>query len=124
MRKTAQPIRHTLTSFHVLLQIYNEMIRDLLNPASGYLELREDSRGVCTVAGLTEVSARSTEEVSATRYKLQKKSRSSLVVSKTLTAFKHISSSIIYYRTQYLTVLTLFLVLQLLNVVLFNGSYS
>ncbi len=39
------------------------MIRDLLNPASGYLELREDSKGVCTVAGLTEVSARSTEEV-------------------------------------------------------------
>ena len=39
------------------------MIRDLLNPSSGYLELREDSRGVCTVAGLTEVSARSTEEV-------------------------------------------------------------
>lgn len=25
-------------------QIYNEMIRDLLNPALGYLELREDSR--------------------------------------------------------------------------------
>ena len=40
------------------------MIRDLLNPASGYLELREDHKGVCTVAGLTEVSARSTEEVS------------------------------------------------------------
>ena len=48
---------------HIPLQIYNEMIRDLLNPSSGYLELREDSRGVCTVAGLTEVSARSTEEV-------------------------------------------------------------
>ncbi|KAB0400690.1 hypothetical protein E2I00_008315, partial [Balaenoptera physalus] len=36
--------------------IYNEMIRDLLNPALGYLELREDSKGVIQVAGITEVS--------------------------------------------------------------------
>ncbi|KAF5919444.1 hypothetical protein HPG69_006044 [Diceros bicornis minor] len=36
------------------LEIYNEMIRDLLNPALGYLELREDSKGVIQVAGITE----------------------------------------------------------------------
>ncbi|EPQ04982.1 Kinesin-like protein KIF19 [Myotis brandtii] len=37
------------------LEIYNEMIRDLLNPALGYLELREDSKGVIQVAGITEI---------------------------------------------------------------------
>lgn len=46
------------------LEIYNEQIRDLLNPSSGYLELREDSRGRnIQVAGLTEISTTSTEEV-------------------------------------------------------------
>ena len=44
-------------------QIYNEMIRDLLNPSSGILDLREDSRGNVQVAGLSEVTAESTEEV-------------------------------------------------------------
>ncbi|KAL0598202.1 Kinesin-like protein KIF19 [Plecturocebus cupreus] len=37
------------------LEIYNEMIRDLLNPSLGYLELREDSKGVIQVAGITEI---------------------------------------------------------------------
>ncbi|XP_063916850.1 kinesin-like protein KIF19 isoform X2 [Zophobas morio] len=46
------------------LELYNEQIRDLLNPASGYLELREDSRGRnIQVAGLQEVSTTSTNEV-------------------------------------------------------------
>ncbi|XP_019645474.1 PREDICTED: kinesin-like protein KIF19 isoform X1 [Branchiostoma belcheri] len=44
------------------LEIYNEMIRDLLSPESGYLELREDTKGV-QVAGLSEVNAKSTKEV-------------------------------------------------------------
>lgn len=43
-------------------QIYNEMIRDLLNPTSGFLELREDSKGV-VVAGISEVQAKKTSEV-------------------------------------------------------------
>ena len=47
------------------LELYNENIRDLLNPNSGYLDLREDSTSNTTVAGLTEVSATYTEEVSA-----------------------------------------------------------
>ncbi|XP_033840198.1 kinesin-like protein KIF19 [Periophthalmus magnuspinnatus] len=45
------------------LEIYNEMIRDLLNPASGFLDLREDSKGVIQVAGITEVSTINAQEI-------------------------------------------------------------
>ena len=46
------------------LEIYNENIRDLLNPGSGHLELRDDSRGRnITVAGLSEVTTKNTAEV-------------------------------------------------------------
>ena len=46
------------------LEIYNENIRDLLNPSSGHLDLRDDSRGKnITVAGLSEVATKNTEEV-------------------------------------------------------------
>ncbi|XP_034798711.2 kinesin-like protein KIF19 isoform X5 [Pan paniscus] len=45
------------------LEIYNEMIRDLLNPSLGYLELREDARGVIQVAGITEVSTINAKEI-------------------------------------------------------------
>ena len=38
------------------------MIRDLLNPSTDYLDLREDSKGV-QVAGLTEYEALTTSEV-------------------------------------------------------------
>jgi len=47
------------------LEIYNENIRDLLNPASGFLELREDTsrnRNI-QVAGLSEVVVISIDEV-------------------------------------------------------------
>lgn len=55
-------------NFHSLLylQIYNEMIRDLLNPSSGILELREDSKGEIQVAGITEVSTINAQEVGDT----------------------------------------------------------
>ena len=39
------------------------MIRDLLNPSTGYLDLREDSKGAVGVAGLSTTSARSASEV-------------------------------------------------------------
>ena len=39
------------------------MIRDLLNPSSGILDLREDAKGGIQVAGLTKIKARSTDEV-------------------------------------------------------------
>lgn len=44
-------------------KIYNEMIRDLLNPSSGYLELREDSKGEIRIAGITEFSTCNAKEV-------------------------------------------------------------
>ncbi|KAM9281771.1 kinesin-like protein KIF19 [Morus bassanus] len=45
------------------LEIYNEMIRDLLNPSVGYLQLREDASGTVQVAGITKVSTINAEEV-------------------------------------------------------------
>jgi kinesin family protein 18/19 len=66
------------------LELYNEQIRDLLNPSSGYLELREDSRGRnIQVAGLQEISTTSTNEVSFRLYNfymIQSRSCSSLLI--------------------------------------------
>ncbi|XP_060067526.1 kinesin-like protein KIF19 [Ylistrum balloti] len=45
------------------LEIYNEMIRDLLSPSSGILDLREDAKGGVQVAGLSEVTTHTTSEV-------------------------------------------------------------
>lgn len=54
------PARQVIMSY---LEVYNEKIKDLLNPSSQQLELREDSSGGVRVAGLSEVFAQSTEEV-------------------------------------------------------------
>ncbi|CAL1278562.1 unnamed protein product [Larinioides sclopetarius] len=45
------------------MEIYNENIRDLLNPSTAQLELREDAKGNHQVAGLSEVEICSSEEV-------------------------------------------------------------
>ena len=47
------------------LEIYNELIRDLLAPSSSppLLELREDAKGTIQVAGLIELIAKTPEEV-------------------------------------------------------------
>lgn len=52
-----------ITHQSTYLQIYNEMIRDLLNPSSGYLELREDAKGEIRIAGITEFSTCNAKEV-------------------------------------------------------------
>ncbi|XP_069841024.1 kinesin-like protein KIF19 [Dendropsophus ebraccatus] len=44
------------------LEIYNELIRDLINPSSGFLELREDTKGNIQIAGITEVFTHNAEE--------------------------------------------------------------
>ncbi|XP_043464822.1 kinesin-like protein KIF19 isoform X2 [Leptopilina heterotoma] len=61
-RRLPENVEHSVTMSY--MEIYNENIRDLLNPSSGYLELRDESRGrYSQVAGLTEVSTTSTDEV-------------------------------------------------------------
>ncbi|KAM7143616.1 kinesin-like protein KIF19 isoform 5-T6 [Molossus nigricans] len=45
------------------LEIYNEVIRDLLNPSSGLLDLREDARGGIQIAGVTEVCTSNAQEI-------------------------------------------------------------
>ncbi|XP_068084408.1 kinesin-like protein KIF19 [Anabrus simplex] len=62
VRESPHPEHFVVTMSY--LEIYNENIRDLLNPSSGFLELREDPRGRnIQVAGLFEISTTSTEEV-------------------------------------------------------------
>ena len=58
--------RESLREFRVSLsyvEIYNENIRDLFNPDSGYHELREDPVKGPMVAGVTELEATSTSQV-------------------------------------------------------------
>jgi kinesin family protein 18/19 len=45
------------------LEIYNELIRDLLVPSSTFLELREDAKGTIQVAGLSENICTTPEQV-------------------------------------------------------------
>ncbi|KAK7112371.1 kinesin-like protein KIF19 [Littorina saxatilis] len=61
MERGSEDLAYKVTMSY--LEIYNEMIRDLLTPSLGYLDLREDAKGNVQVAGISEVSARSTEEV-------------------------------------------------------------
>lgn len=44
------------------IEVYNEAIRDLLNPTTDYLELREDLKGV-KVVGVTELRATNVNQV-------------------------------------------------------------
>ncbi|CAI7994619.1 Kinesin-like protein KIF19 [Geodia barretti] len=45
------------------LEIYNEMVRNLLGPSVGILDLREDAHGATVVSGLTEVEVHDSDEV-------------------------------------------------------------
>lgn len=46
-----------------MIEIYNELIKDLLEPSSDNLDLREDPIKGPTVAGMAEIEAKSAEEV-------------------------------------------------------------
>ncbi|KAK0396631.1 hypothetical protein QR680_001793 [Steinernema hermaphroditum] len=45
------------------LEVYNEVIRDLLNPSAGFLELLEDDKGNVQVPGLSRVKAPNTSKI-------------------------------------------------------------
>jgi len=47
----------------VLLQIYNEVVNDLLNPANANLRIREDTKKGIYVEGLKEDIAMSADQV-------------------------------------------------------------
>lgn len=52
------------SSKYTLQEVYNEVIRDLLNPSAGILELMEDDRGNVKVPGLSSVKAPNLSRVS------------------------------------------------------------
>ncbi|EEB13334.1 predicted protein [Pediculus humanus corporis] len=62
VKNTNLPQNYNVTMSY--LEIYNENIRDLLNPETGFLELREDQKEKTVhVVKLSEVSTSSTEEM-------------------------------------------------------------
>ncbi|XP_009986925.1 PREDICTED: kinesin-like protein KIF19 [Tauraco erythrolophus] len=61
LEATTEEMDYTVSMSY--LEIYNEVIRDLLNPSSGFSDLREDSRGSIQIAGITEVSITNAQEI-------------------------------------------------------------
>ncbi|KAM6196751.1 kinesin-like protein KIF19 [Sarcoramphus papa] len=61
LEATTKELDYTVSMSY--LEIYNEVIRDLLNPSSGFLDLREDPRGSIQIAGITEVSTTNAQEI-------------------------------------------------------------
>ncbi|KAG1653376.1 Kinesin-like protein KIF19 [Nymphon striatum] len=63
MENTKEQTKYSVSMSYC--EIYNEMIRDLLNPSTGYLELRENAHGAHKIAGLSEMPIRNPNEVMA-----------------------------------------------------------
>uniref|UniRef100_G3VJ94 Kinesin-like protein n=1 Tax=Sarcophilus harrisii TaxID=9305 RepID=G3VJ94_SARHA len=61
IEETSDDMEYTVSMSY--LEIYNEVIRDLLNPSSEFLELREDAKGSIQIAGITEVSTTNAQEI-------------------------------------------------------------
>nr|XP_020830937.1 kinesin-like protein KIF19 isoform X2 [Phascolarctos cinereus] len=61
IEETSDDMEYTVSMSY--LEIYNEIIHDLLNPSSEFLELREDSKGSIQIAGITEVSTTNAQEI-------------------------------------------------------------
>ncbi|KAM6407506.1 LOW QUALITY PROTEIN: kinesin-like protein KIF19, partial [Rhynochetos jubatus] len=61
LEATTEGMDYRVSVFY--LEIYNEVIRDLLNPSSGFLDLREYPRGSIQIAGITEVSTTNAQEI-------------------------------------------------------------
>ncbi|NXL56601.1 KIF19 protein, partial [Chordeiles acutipennis] len=61
LEATAEEIDYRVSMSY--LEIYNEVIHDLLNPSLGFLDLREDPRGSIQIAGITEVSTTNAQEI-------------------------------------------------------------
>ena len=59
--KINRPVKNT-KSASSYLEVYNELIRDLLTPSSDYLDLRKTPSGP-TVSGISEISVDSPEHV-------------------------------------------------------------
>ena len=65
-QEIADVVRHERVVYSVrisMIEIYNELIRDLLEPSADNLDLREDPIKGPTVAGMAEIEAQSAQEV-------------------------------------------------------------
>ncbi|KAK3278667.1 hypothetical protein CYMTET_13408 [Cymbomonas tetramitiformis] len=72
LRDLFRAVQQGADGFQVMLsylEIYNELVKDLLKPSGTTLELREDPHTGVGVVGLTQVEATSTEEVMALLHK-------------------------------------------------------
>ncbi|KAM9222603.1 LOW QUALITY PROTEIN: kinesin-like protein KIF19 [Leptosomus discolor] len=60
LEATTEEMDYTVSMSY--LEIYNKVIRDLLNPSLGFLDMREDPRGSIQIAGIMEVSTMNAQE--------------------------------------------------------------
>ncbi|KAM9598863.1 LOW QUALITY PROTEIN: kinesin-like protein KIF19 [Morphnus guianensis] len=61
LEAATEEVDYTVSMSYV--EIYNEVICDLLNPSLGFLDVREDPRGSIHILGITEVSTTNAQEI-------------------------------------------------------------